>query len=132
MAKQLPHNTRNALTHLGSSIRTARIKRRLTLAEMAAHMGTSVPTLRRLEQGDGGVSTANLALAMRALGELDRLKSLIDPGTDATGLKMDLGRLPRRVRHAGARRRESPASNEEAPTARPTSRGGEGLEGAAS
>ena len=133
MAKKLTPNTRRALSHLGGSIRTARIKRRMTLADMATRMGASVPTLRRLEQGDGGVSVANLALAMRALGELDRLEMLIDMGTDTTGLMMDLGRMPQRVRHGGARRKEAVATSER-PAAVPKPTGlddGEGREGTA-
>lgn len=122
MSKKLSPNTERSLVHLGSNIRTARIKRRMTLVDMATRMGTSVPTLRRLEQGDGGVSIANLAMAMRALGELKRLEMLIDMGTDDAGLMMELDRLPQRVRRKGTRQQRNVSAGDGKPSSQPIAR----------
>lgn len=52
---------------LGERIRTARMRRRLTVTEMAERMGVTRPTLNRLEQGD---LTVGLGVLVRALGVL--------------------------------------------------------------
>jgi transcriptional regulator with XRE-family HTH domain len=55
--------TREAAQILGKRIRLARVERRWTLAELAERVGTSVPTLRKIEAGEPSVS---LGLAFEA------------------------------------------------------------------
>ena len=50
---------------LGDRIATARMRRRLTVTEMAERMGVSRPTLNRLEKGDLSIG---LGVLVRALG----------------------------------------------------------------
>lgn len=52
---------------LGDRIRIARLRRRLTVTEMAERMGVTRPTLNRLEKGDLSVG---LGVLVRALGVL--------------------------------------------------------------
>jgi transcriptional regulator with XRE-family HTH domain len=52
---------------LGDRLRTARLRRRLTVTEMAERMGVTRPTLNRLERGDLSVG---LSVLVRALGVL--------------------------------------------------------------
>jgi transcriptional regulator with XRE-family HTH domain len=52
---------------LGDRIRAARMRRRLTVTEMAERMGVTRPTINRLERGDLSVG---LGVLVRALGVL--------------------------------------------------------------
>ncbi|MEA2191509.1 MAG: hypothetical protein QOI73_1630 [Solirubrobacteraceae bacterium] len=40
---------------LGAQVRAARLRRRMTLAELAERVGTTPPTLRKVENGDPSV-----------------------------------------------------------------------------
>ena len=70
----------------------------MPVADFAARLGVSVPTVVRLEKGDPGVSIGCLARALRALGELRRLEELLDMAADDTGLMMETSELPQRIR----------------------------------
>lgn len=61
---------------LGERIRTARMRRRLTVTEMAERMGVTRPTLNRLEQGDLAVGLGVLVRALGVLGLDDDLAKL--------------------------------------------------------
>ncbi len=62
-----------ALKELGSRLRSARLERNETQVRFASRLGISVPTLRKMEDGDGGVG---IGLWVEALWLLDRLKDL--------------------------------------------------------
>jgi transcriptional regulator with XRE-family HTH domain len=53
---------------LGSRLRTARLRRRLPLNEVASRVGVSRPTLRKLEDGDPAVSLGVLIRTLTVLG----------------------------------------------------------------
>jgi transcriptional regulator with XRE-family HTH domain len=64
------------LAALGSRLELARKRRRLTQHTVAVRAGVSVPTLRKLEQGNAGVSLATFLRIMQVLGltaDIDRL-----------------------------------------------------------
>lgn len=88
---------RAVLQRLGADIRTARLRRRLSVADFCQRIGVTDKTLAKLERGDGGVRLETLAAALLALGELHRLESLLDPAGDDTGLGLDRNRLPKRI-----------------------------------
>lgn len=63
---------------LGDRLRLARLRRRMTLNEMAARAGTTRLTLARLERGDLSVSLGLLARMLGVLGleaDVDRIAS---------------------------------------------------------
>ena len=91
-------SVQRALRELGRDIRIARKKRRMPVADFAVRMGVSQGTLLRLEKGDPGVAIGAVAMALLALGELDRLAAIIDVSTDDTGLLLDVASLPQRIR----------------------------------
>lgn len=90
-------NARRALKSLGDNLRTARLKRRISVKDFAERAGVSESTVMRLEKGDDGVSIGTLAMACLVLGEIDRISDLIDPGSDDTGLLLDRQSLPKRI-----------------------------------
>ncbi|GHT81268.1 hypothetical protein AGMMS49960_16710 [Betaproteobacteria bacterium] len=61
----------------------------------------TVSTIRRLENGDPGVSVGTLAMVFLTLGESGRLADLLDIGKDDIGLALSVSTLPRRVRSSG-------------------------------
>ncbi len=98
MKKQITPAVLRALHSLGRNIQIARKRRRIPVADFAARIGVSVPTVVRLEKGEPGVSIGCLAKALQALGEMHRLEELLDIATDDAGLLMETSELPKRIR----------------------------------
>lgn len=91
------------LRRLGADIRTARRKRRMSVADFCARIGVTDKTLAKLEGGEGGVRLETFATALMALGELHRLEQLLDPAHDEAGLSLDSEHLPQRIRRKTVR-----------------------------
>lgn len=87
-----------SILDLGQDIRTARIRRRMTIDDMASRTGVNRKTIMKLEKGDATVSLSVLGSVLLILGEEHRLASLLDPGKDDTAILLDQERLPQRVR----------------------------------
>jgi len=87
-------------------LRTARRRRGLPAGIVAERAFTSRPSLLRVERGDPAVSIGIYAAVLQALGLLEGLGELADPGRDATGLALANDRLPQRVR---VRQRREPS-----------------------
>jgi transcriptional regulator with XRE-family HTH domain len=94
----LPEPAARAIAKLGRDISLARRRRRLSQASLADRSGISVNTVRRLEKGEPSGSIEHLARILHVLGELKRLETLLDTGTDEIGLLMMDEGLPQRVR----------------------------------
>lgn len=87
-----------AVRDIAEHVATWRRLRGLTQAQLADRAGVGQSTLRRLEDGDGGVSLQNLLRILRGLGVLDSVPKALDPyETDVGRLRAD-ERLPQRVR----------------------------------
>lgn len=89
--------THLALRSLGTNLKVARLKRRISVKGFAERIGVSERTVARLEKGDGGVSIGTLAMAAMVLGELDRISNFLDAGSDDIGLLMEQEKLPKRI-----------------------------------
>lgn len=96
----LPAPVDKAIKEMGLNIRTARLRRRQTMDDLAQRTMLSVPTLRRIERGDHGVSVANYFVALWAMGLIASVRDLASAAEDTSGNLLDLERLPQRVRHA--------------------------------
>lgn len=79
MAKRSPPvfpGAARQLAALGDRLALARKRRRMTQHTLAVRAGISVPTLRKLEKGDAGVSVATFLRILQVLGlaaDIDRL-----------------------------------------------------------
>ena len=93
-----PIAVRRALRKLGGDLREARKRRGLTAEIVAERAFTSRPTLQRVEEGDEGVSIGIYAAVLNALGLLNPLSDLADPGRDQVGQQLAAEALPKRVR----------------------------------
>lgn len=102
----------STLEQIGRDIRTARKKRRLSVADFCARIGVTDKTLAKLERGDGGVRLEIFASALLALGELHRLAEILDPSRDQTGLALDQERLPERITRQRRKSSQSPVQGD--------------------
>jgi transcriptional regulator with XRE-family HTH domain len=66
-----------ALRQLGERMRDERLRRNFTQQHVAQLAGISLPTFRKLEQGDGTVEIGHFARVLAILGHADRLAELI-------------------------------------------------------
>jgi transcriptional regulator with XRE-family HTH domain len=96
--RRSPASVRRALRQLSDDVVTWRKLRGLTQAQLAARADVSVNTVRRFEDGDGGLSTENLLRILRAVGVLDAVHHALDPYESDVGRLRSDERLPRRVR----------------------------------
>jgi len=100
-----PIPVKRALRKLGSDISAARRRRRIPVALMAERASISRTTLRRVEQGDSGVSLGIYATVLFVLGMVDPLADVADPRHDGLGLQMEEECLPKRIRSSSGARR---------------------------
>ena len=87
-----------SLVAFGAHLRTARLRRGLTQAGVAAMAGVSLRTLQKLERGDSGIALKTAAAVMRVLGFGLPFKALCAPEADETGRLLDAARVPKRGR----------------------------------
>lgn len=97
-SRALPIPVRTALRKLGSDIRDARLRRRVSTVIMANRALIDRKTLRKVENGDAGVSAGAYATILFVLGMTDRLAELADARFDRVGLTLEEERLPKRIR----------------------------------
>lgn len=93
-----PRPVRRSLARLAENVTTWRKLRGLTQAQLAERSDVARGTLRRIETGDGGVSTENLMRVLRALGLLDAIPRATDPFESDIGRLRADEQLPMRVR----------------------------------
>lgn len=96
----LPIPVVRALRKLGSDIRNARKRRRLTMALVSERASISRATLSKLEKGDPGVSIGIFASVLHAIGLLNNLEEAADLSKDPLGRMLDEENLPERVRYS--------------------------------
>lgn len=105
---QMPPATLSALQQLGADLAVARLRRKESLAVWALRMGTSVPTLMRMEAGEPGVSMGIYATALWLVGRSGALAVLAAPEADRGALELDVRAA---VALGKERRNASKASN---------------------
>ena len=99
------------LRKLGQDISIARKRRRFTQKQLAESASVNVSTIRRLENGDAGISLGTLAMVMLVLGESQRFADLLDVAKDDVGLTLSVVDLPKRVRGPNQKRQEPVIGN---------------------
>jgi transcriptional regulator with XRE-family HTH domain len=102
--------TKYVLEKLGKDIRSARLRRRIAVADLAVRAGTSPSTISRLEKGDPGVGVGALSHILVALGLVERLADLIDIRHDDLGLALAVEQMPQRGRVSASNSRKGKAA----------------------
>lgn len=77
-------------------MRTARLRRNLTMEIVAERAATSRPTLARIEKGDPTVGIGIVGAVLQALNLLEGLAELADSSKDSIGLELSKDNLPKR------------------------------------
>lgn len=88
-----------ALLRLGRDISAARRARRLSQEDLAQRIGTSLSTVRRMEDGNAGTALHTFLSALHVLGRLNDVTKIMAMENDALGMDLLREQLPQRVRH---------------------------------
>ncbi len=97
--------TQSILRQLGRDLRSARLRRRMAVADLALRAGTSPSTIARLEKGEPGIGIGTLADVLIVLGLAERLAGLVDTRLDEVGMALTDQSLPKRGRTSVTARR---------------------------
>lgn len=85
-----PYPVEQAIKRLGMNLRTARLRRNLTIAEVAEKIGTGVRAVADAEKGKPGTGIAAYMALLWAYDLLDPIEILADPARDQEGLTLEL------------------------------------------
>ena len=94
-----PYAVEQALKRLGTNLRTARVRRRLTREEIAQKIGVGVRAISDAEKGKPSSSVAVYMALLCVFDLLREVDKLADPALDGEGLALALSREGIRVRH---------------------------------
>jgi len=89
-----------SIQQLGENLRTARIRRDLTLEEVAAKIGTGRRAVMDAERGKGSTSIGTYFALLWLYGLLSQLDEIADPASDDEGIVLASKRERKRVRKA--------------------------------
>lgn len=87
-----------ALVRLGSRIRLARLRRKLRQEDLAAKIGRTRATVIAIERGSPKTEIGAYVSALWALGLLEELDLVADPGLDRDGQALSFSVSDKRVR----------------------------------
>lgn len=86
------------LQQVGSNIKIARMRRNLTIQELANRIHVDERTISRMEKGDSSINFKNLVTVLITLGIADSVVKLASPDDDEVGKALELQKKPQRVR----------------------------------
>lgn len=95
ISKSPPYDVAEVLSRLGRNIRTARLRRRLTIEDLAERVGISRRAMGEIEKGKPTSAVAAYLGALWALGLLEQMREVGDPDRDAEGKALERARSPR-------------------------------------
>src|SRR6266567_8130774 len=98
LQKAPPYPVSQALTRLGANLRTARIRRRMTIADVADRIGTGPRAVMDAEKGKASTGIVVYASLLWAYDLLSPLEDIADPARDKEGLALEAVRRRKRVR----------------------------------
>ncbi len=93
-----PYAVEKTLKGLGANLRTARLRRNLTIGEMAEKIGTGERAVADAEKGKPSTGIAVYAALLWALDLLDQLDLVATPERDQEGQALALSRERGRAR----------------------------------
>jgi len=93
----IPHSVQKELKKLGDDIRKARIRRKLTMKELAARAFISENTLSSVQKGKPSVAIGIYARVLALLGIKGQIGMLADFSVDPISQELEAESLPKRV-----------------------------------
>lgn len=83
-----PYDVEKALLALGANLRTARLRRQLTLSDVASKIGAGRRVVADAERGKPSTGVVVYVALLWTYGLLDDFQSMADPGRDQVGLTL--------------------------------------------
>ena len=93
-----PYPVQRAVSRLGANLRTARIRRSLTIHEVAQKIGTGRRAVMDAEKGKPSTTIGVYAALLCAYDLLEPLNEVANPAKDEQGLRLASAREKTRVR----------------------------------
>jgi len=90
-----PAAVAQTLSQLGRNIRTARLRRKLRMEDLAERIGISRFVLADIENGKLTTAIVGYVGALWVLGLLDQMKAVADPDRDQEGKILERARSPK-------------------------------------
>jgi len=90
LSASTPFEVETAIKRLGKNLRTARLRRNLTLEEVAQKLGATRQVLGRAETGNASTPMAVYVGLLWTYGLLEQFFELADPAEDKEGLALSL------------------------------------------
>lgn len=84
-----PFAVEQAIKRLGRNLRTARLRRNMTIEQVAEKIGTGPRAVMDAEKGKPGTGMAVYAALLWVYDLLGPVEELADPATDSEGLALD-------------------------------------------
>ena len=97
-----PYPVEQSLKQLGANLRTARLRRNLTIQDVAEKIGTGPRPVSHAEQGKPSTGIAVYIALLWAYDLLEVLDTIADPALDREGLALTLDRKRARPRQPEA------------------------------
>lgn len=98
LTKAPPYPVERAIKRLGTNLRTARLRRNLTIEEVGAKIGTGPRAVSDAERGKISTSIAVYTALLWVYDLLSPLEALADPALDVEGLNKSLSKERARSR----------------------------------
>jgi transcriptional regulator with XRE-family HTH domain len=96
-----PYPVEKALKKLGANLRTARLRRNLTIQEVAEKIGTGPRVVSDAEKGKASTGIAVYVALLWTFDLLDQFADVADPGKDEEGQALSLASERSRARGTG-------------------------------
>ena len=93
-----PYAVEQALKRLGANLRTARLRRNLTIEDVAQKIGTGPRAVMYAEKGKVSTGIAVYTALLWAYDLLEPMNELADPALDEEGLSLSLSKDRARAR----------------------------------
>jgi transcriptional regulator with XRE-family HTH domain len=93
-----PYAVEQTLKRLSRNLRTARLRRNLTVEDVAEKIGTGRRAVMDAEKGKGSTSAAVYIALLWAYDLLDQMNDVADPALDEEGLSLSLSNERARAR----------------------------------
>ena len=93
-----PYPVEQSLKKIGHNLRVARLRRMLTIEEVAEKIGTGPRAVRDAEHGKPSTGVVVYAALLWAYDLLQPFEDLADPGNDEEGLRLAAAKENRRAR----------------------------------
>lgn len=96
-----PYAVEQALKKVGRNLRSARLRRKQTIEEVAQRIGTGLRAVRDAESGKASTAVGVYAALLWAYNLLDPFDQLADPLKDKEGLMLAAAKESKRARKGG-------------------------------